>query len=102
MRVAGYLRLIAALNVAAVIVLVATSHRGVDANGFLLGTDFLSFWTAARLSHLGSSAYDVAAHVALQRQTYAPPASYTAFFYPPPFLLYCWPLGYLIELGLRA
>ena len=95
MRVAGYLRLIAALNVAAVIVLVATSHRGVDANGFLLGTDFLSFWTAARLSHLGSSAYDVAAHVALQRQTYAPPASYTAFFYPPPFLLYCWPLGYL-------
>ena len=93
-RIGGYLRLIAAINVVTVIVLVATSHSGIDANGFLLGTDFISFWTAARLGQLGTSAYDVAAHVALQRQTYAPPASYTAFFYPPPFLLYCWPLGY--------
>ena len=94
-RIASYLRLIAVLNLAAVVLLVATSQRGIDANGFLLGTDFISFWTASRLSHLGSSAYDVAAHVALQRKTYAPPASYTAFFYPPPFLLYCWPLGWL-------
>ena len=94
-RIASYLRLIAVLNLAAVVLLVATSQRGIDANGFLLGTDFISFWTASRLSHLGSSAYDVAAHVALQRQTHAPPASYTAFFYPPPFLLYCWPLGWL-------
>lgn len=94
-RIASYLRLIAVLNLAAIALLVATSQRGIDANGFLLGTDFISFWTASRLSHLGSSAYDVAAHVALQRKTYAPPASYTAFFYPPPFLLYCWPLGWL-------
>lgn len=96
-RLRGYLWLLAAFNIATLTLLVATSRGGVDRNGLLLGTDFLSFWAASSLSHHGGSAYDVVAHIAEQRQIYAGHDGFTAFFYPPPFLLLCWPfasLGY--------
>lgn len=94
-RVRGYLWLVALLNVAMLVVLVATSRGGVDRNGFLLGTDFLSFWSAGRMLLAQENVYDLAAHVAAQRAFFAPEGSYTAFFYPPPFLLLCYPLGFL-------
>lgn len=94
-RARGYLRLLALLNVVTIVALVATSHGGVDRNGFLLGTDFLSFWTAGHMLHGSASVYDGAAHLAAQRQFFAQDGLYTAFFYPPPFLLWCWPLGLL-------
>ncbi|MEE4450344.1 glycosyltransferase family 87 protein [Novosphingobium resinovorum] len=94
-RALGYLRLLALLNAAMLIVLVATSHRGIDRNGFLLGSDFISFWTVGRMLHAGGAVYDTAAHIAAQRTYYAPPGGYTAFFYPPSFLPLCWPLGLL-------
>ncbi len=73
-RARGYLRLVALLNLAILALLLATSHGGVDRNGFLLGTDFLSFWTTG--------------HLLVRGQTYA------LFFYPPFFLPFCWPLGF--------
>ena len=94
-RVGGYLRLLAVLNVAVIAWLVATSQGGVDRNGFLIGTDFISFWTAGHMLHAGGDVYDVAAHIAAQRGFFAPDDGHTAFFYPPPFLLACWPLGWL-------
>lgn len=94
-RVGGYLRLLALLNLAVIGWLVATSHGGVDRNGFLIGTDFISFWTAGRMLHAGQDVYDVAAHIAAQRQFYASDGAHTAFFYPPQFLFLCWPLGLL-------
>jgi Glycosyltransferase family 87 len=92
-RVRGYLWLLALLNGAALVWLIASSSGGVDRNGYLLGTDFLSFWAVGKVLLAGGSAYDTAAHIAAQRDLYAGHAGYTAFFYPPPFLLVCAPLG---------
>lgn len=94
-RVRDYLRAIALIQLVTLAWLVGTSTGGVDRNGFLLGTDFLSFWAAARLLWEGGSPYHVAEHIAMQRGIFASPHSFTAFFYPPPFLLVCWPLGAL-------
>ena len=86
-RVRGYLWLFAAINLATLLFLVVTSHDGVDRNGFLLGSDFISFWTAGRMLHSGGHVYDVAAHIEAQRRYFAPANGYTAFFYPPyPFV----------------
>jgi len=92
-RARGYLRLLALLNMIVLGVLLAGSHDGIDRNGFLLGTDFLSFWTAGRMLHAQGAVYDAAAHIVAQRGYFAQSGAYTAFFYPPPFLLACWPLG---------
>lgn len=73
-RARGYLRVVALLNVATLVVLLATSHDGVDRNGFLIGTDFKDFWTTGRRLHEHGD--------------------YSAFFYPPFFLPFCWPLGF--------
>lgn len=92
-RVRGYLWLLALLNGAALIWLIATASGGIDRNGYLLGTDFLSFWAAGKVLLAQGNAYDAAAHIAVQRTLYAGHSGYTAFFYPPPFLLVCAPLG---------
>ncbi|WP_066532781.1 glycosyltransferase family 87 protein [Erythrobacter sp. CCH5-A1] len=94
-RVRGYLLLLALVNAGAVAYLLLTQRGGVDANGFLIGTDFISFWTSGRMLQAGANVYDTAAHVAAQREFYAIPGEYTAFFYPPNFLPFVWPLGLL-------
>lgn len=94
-RARGYLWLLAALNLATLAFLLLTSRDGVDRNGFLIGTDFISFWTVGRMLGEGANVYDVAAHVAAQRQYFAQPGVHTAFFYPPTFLPFCRPLGLL-------
>jgi hypothetical protein len=102
-RVRGYLLILAAINIATLAWLIGTSSGGVDRNGFLLGTDFLSFWAASGVLQQGGSAYDTAAHIAQQREIYAGQRGFTAFFYPPPFLLICWPIaafGYLPALAI--
>lgn len=94
-RVRGYLLLLALVNAGAVAYLLLTQRGGVDANGFLIGTDFISFWTSGRMLQAGANVYDTAAHVGAQREFYAIPGEYTAFFYPPNFLPFVWPLGLL-------
>ena len=94
-RTHGYLWILAVLNAATLVYLIATSRGGVDGNGFLLGTDFLSFWTAGQMLQAQGEVYDVAAHIAAQRAYFDHGDAYTAFFYPPPFLLFCYPLGFL-------
>ncbi|HUD27893.1 MAG TPA: glycosyltransferase family 87 protein [Novosphingobium sp.] len=94
-RVRGYLRLLALLNAAMLAFLVLTAQGGVDRNGFLLGSDFVSFWTVGHMLHSGVDPYDGAAHIAAQRSFFASDTGYTAFFYPPSFLPFCWPLGLL-------
>jgi len=94
-RARGYLLLLAALNLGLLVYLLATSHGGIDRNGFLLGTDFLSFWTTGQMLQDGGNPYDATAHIAAQRGFFAEDGAYTAFFYPPAFLLACWPLGLL-------
>lgn len=92
-RARGYLRLLALLNIAMLLLLAGTSRDGIDRNGFLLGSDFISFWTTGRMLPDGHSVYDSAAHIAAQRVYYASADGYTAFFYPPSFLPFSWPLG---------
>lgn len=102
-RVTAYLRLFAAVNVIMLAWLVATSHDGVDLNGYLLGSDFISFWTTGHMLVDHANPYDGAAHILAQRTYYSAEGAYTAFYYPPSFLLFCWPLGglaYFPALGL--
>ena len=94
-RARGYLALLALVNVATLAVLVFTAKGGVDRNGFLIGTDFISFWTSGRMLIAEGNVYDTLAHVAAQREFYTLPGEYTAFFYPPNFLPFVWPLGFL-------
>lgn len=92
-RVRAYLIIFACVNIASLTLLLLTSQSGVDRHGFLLGTDFLSFWTAGGMALDGTSAYDPAAHILAQRSFFTQEGSYTAFFYPPTFLLICQMLG---------
>lgn len=94
-RAGGYRWLLALLNMALLAFLVLTSRNGVDRNGFLLGTDFLSFWTAGHMLHEGGNVYDGAAHAAAQQRYFTQDGAYTAFYYPPAFLPVCHVLGFL-------
>ena len=94
-RASGYGWLLALLNIALLAYLVLTSRNGVDRNGYLLGTDFLSFWTAGNMLHAGGNVYDAAAHAAAQQRYFVQDGTYTAFFYPPAFLPVCYALGLL-------
>ena len=94
-RVRGYLWVFAVVNVATLLYLWGTSSGGVDRNGFLVGSDFLSFWAAGQMVAHGTDVYDTVAHITAQREFYTQGDSYVAFFYPPPFLLLCYPLSFL-------
>jgi hypothetical protein len=94
-RARAYLVILALVNLATLATLAITSSGGIDRNGFLLGTDFISFWTAGRMLHAGANVYNITAHIAAQREFYAIPGEFTAFFYPPSFLPMIWPLGFM-------
>lgn len=94
-RVRAYLWLLAIVNLATLAALFITSRDGVDRNGFLIGTDFLSFWTVGRMLQSGGAPYDQAAHIAAQQAYFTQADAFTAFFYPPGFLPFCYPLGWL-------
>jgi len=94
-RTWDYLRFMAILSCAALLLQLGTSRGGLDRNGLLLGTDFLSFWSAGQLLVDGASPYDMAAHIAVQRSVYVSQTGFLGFFYPPVFELWCLPLGSL-------
>ena len=60
----------------------------------LLGPDYLSFYAASLMTLDGAPArvYDVAAHDGVQKALF-PQSGYSWFFYPPVYLLVCWPLA---------
>ena len=107
LRVAGWLSerrarawciILALMTGLAAIGYVVTSKGGLDISGKPLGTDFVSFWTAADLALQGraGSAYDPVLHEAAQRALFPEATNgYAAFFYPPTFLLLCLPLALL-------
>lgn len=94
-RARAYLFILALTISAGLAFLLLTSRGGIDRNGFLLGTDFISFWSAGQMLHGGGNVYDIQAHIAAQRAFHAVPGEFTAFFYPPNFLPMVWPLGLL-------
>lgn len=75
---------------------VLATNGGLLPNGSPLGSDFVSFWTAAREALAGHFAvpYDRTLFEPVQNDLF-PDSDYFAFFYPPHYLLYMMPLGYL-------
>jgi len=104
-RVRAYLYLLGAISLAVVVAWVGLSRNGLDLLAKPLGADFPSFWAASRLALLGAPAhvYNLAVHAAAERGAFGGVAvPYSAFFYPPTYLLFCLPLAllpYLASLG---
>jgi hypothetical protein len=96
-RARVYPRLLLAASVGLALIWIVAARGGVDLAGKPLGTDFLSFFAASALTLQGraADAYDVAAHWAAQKALFGPTVGYSAFFYPPPYLLVCLPLALL-------
>jgi hypothetical protein len=100
-RARAWLGVLALVEGLAALAMVLATHGGArpDPWGRPLATDFVSFWTAARLALTGTpaAAWVPALHAAAQRASFAPDLGYApdyyAFFYPPPFLLICLPLA---------
>jgi hypothetical protein len=89
---------LAFLSLLGVVAAVVTARGGLDPQGKPLGTDFVSFYAAARLAATqgAAAAYDPALHAAAQQAVF-PLAhyGYTTFLYPPAFLVLCLPLALL-------
>lgn len=68
--------------------LLATAHRGKDAFGHTLGTDFSEIWTAGRDVDRGAAAqpYDVMAYRHDQEQLFGTSDGFYVWLYPPFFL----------------
>lgn len=62
-----------------------------------LGGDFTSFYAASKLALSGhpADAWNPAVHAKAEDSLFRGPHDYLAFFYPPPYLLLCWPLALL-------
>lgn len=97
----AYARILFVFSFAGALIWIALAHGGVDRAGKPLGTDFVSFWTASQLALEGraAQAWDVAAHWDAQKALFGAGVGYSAFFYPPPFLLICLPLAALPYFG---
>lgn len=95
----AWLRVLALTTAVVAASWVALARGGVDLAGHTLGTDFIAFWTAARFFATGGDptlAYDDVVHQAAQQALFpGVDVGYTAFDYPPTFLLICAPLGLL-------
>lgn len=71
------------------------SRHGIDRAGKPLGTDFLAFWSAARLALAGTpeAAWNIVRIAAAERAAMPVDPGPSSFLYPPPFLLFCVPFG---------
>ena len=99
-----YAGLMAGLTAAIAIGWIALSRHGIDPTGKPLGTDFVSFYAASKIALDGAAAdaWSIARHGLEEERLFPGERDYTAFFYPPVFLLVCLPLAlmpYLMALG---
>ncbi len=96
-RALVYSRILFGFSFVGALIWIALARGGVDRAGEPIGADFVSFWTASELALNGhaADAYDVAAHWAAQNALFGRDLAYSAFFYPPPYLLICLPLATL-------
>lgn len=104
-RATAYPRILGGIALLALVGLVLTAHGVVDSRGEPIGTDFSNFWSASKLALMGEPAavYDMARQYDVQKQEFGPQTGFYPFFYPPIYLLICWPLAavpYLTALGI--
>lgn len=103
-RARVYAWLTAGLTAAIAIGWIALSRDGIDPTGKPLGTDFVSFYAASKIALDGAAAdaWSIARHGLEEARLFPGEHDYTAFFYPPVFLLVCLPLAlmpYFVALG---
>jgi hypothetical protein len=103
-RARAYVRILAVVQALGLIGLLLSARNGLDPRGEPIGTDFVSFWTAARMALEGAAAsvYDPAAHHGAEQAVFGKALDWYAFFYPPVFLLFVLPLGLLPYFGALA
>lgn len=96
-RVRVYPRILLVMFVLAVPVYAVTFDGGLDSKGRPMGTDFIAFWSAARVTveGLGVDPWNLQELEAFQVAEFAGLNGPTAWVYPPPTLLLVWPLGHL-------
>ncbi len=84
------------IGFAAVAGWVAVSQILIYRTPWRLGGDFLSFYTASQMALSGhaADAWNGIKHFRVERSL-SPRVGYLAFFYPPAYLLLCWPLALL-------
>lgn len=96
-RAIAYARIFAVVPMLVCAAWFVTFHAGIDVFGNPMGSDYVGFWSAGQIGLSGHSGdvYDPTIHWALQKSTFGREIGWTAFFYPPMFLLICVPLAAL-------
>ena len=96
-RARAYSLILLAVSAAGFAAWIAMAPHLIDRSGKPLGPDFMSFYAASKLALSGhaASAWTPVAHQAAEDGIFGKPLGYWAFFYPPAYLLLCWPLALL-------
>ena len=94
-RAIAYPRVIGAVALLALLAMLVTANGVVDSRGEPLGADFSNFWSASKLALTGEPAavYDMTRQYAVQKNEFGAQTGFYPFFYPPTYLLICWPLA---------
>ncbi len=95
-RARAYATIVLISTLAVAMLRVGMSLAGAGPLGFAIHSDFVSFWAASHLALAGhaSDTYTVATHWDVERSA-LPETGYSAFLYPPVWLLLCLPLALL-------
>ena len=96
-RVRVYPRILLVMFLLAIPIYALTFEGGLDSRGRPMGTDFIAFWSAARVTveGLGVDPWSLRELESFQLAQFPGLAGPTAWFYPPTMLLLVWPLGHL-------
>ena len=95
-RARAYARTVLATTLAVALLRVAMAWFGAGPLGFPIHSDFVSFWAASKLALGGhpETVYSAELHWNTERLA-LPNTLYSAFLYPPVWLLFCLPLALL-------
>ncbi len=96
-RARAYSLILLTVSAIGFVVWMAMAPQLIDRSGKPLGPDFMSFYAASKLALAGhaAGAWDPVTHQAAEDAIFHRPLGYWAFFYPPAYLMLCWPLALL-------
>ena len=96
-RARAYSLILLVVSATGFVAWIALAPHLIDRSGKPLGPDFMSFYAASKLALSGhaAGAWNPVAHQAAENRIFGRPLGYWAFFYPPAYLLLCWPLALL-------
>ncbi len=96
-RARAYSLILLIVSILGFVAWVVMAPHLIDRSGKPLGPDFMSFYAASKLALSGhaAGAWSPIAHQAAEDTIFGRSLGYWAFFYPPAYLLLCWPLALL-------